>query len=198
MVRGNRGYGENGLTGATKQRRQSNGRDFCIPSRVDHALYALYQPVDIEVDHQADWQVCEPQIGQNLCLMDRKDLRDRFHFNHYGVVDEQVQAVMAIERDALVGEWNPSFGDEREFPRSQFLLQTGGVRGFEETRPQLAVDLDRRCDDVACDMVEGWLRQHADGSQQDGHLVDLTGLFAQAITEVAKGAYWTRTGVRRN
>lgn len=65
--------------------------------------------------------------------MDRKDLGDCLHFDHHGVVDEQIQSVMAIERDALVGDGDSPFSIECELACSQFVLQTGCVGGLEQT-----------------------------------------------------------------
>src|SRR5687768_9935904 len=160
-------------------RRQSNGCYLSlIPAWVNHTLDAFDQAIDVEVDHEADWQVCEPQVSQNLCLMDRKDLRDRLHFNYDGVVHEQIQTVMTIERDALVGERYPQFGDEGEFARRQFTLQTGGVGRLEQAGSEIAVNFDRCCNDVTGDVVERWLRQHADVISKTG-----TSWFYEAIRE---------------
>jgi len=50
----------------------------------------------VEVNQQSDGLISEFEIGDNLCLMYRRERFDSFQFNNYGVFDEEVEFVSSF------------------------------------------------------------------------------------------------------
>src|SRR5688572_1845683 len=112
-------------------RRQSNGRSVLVPLGVDHALYAFDQPIDVKVNQQPHWQVCESQIRQDLRLMNRQYRGECLYLHYHETFDEEIEAVGTVESDAFVHQWNAALRSECHASYREFVLQAPRKRGFE-------------------------------------------------------------------
>ena len=122
----------------------------------------------MEVNHESDGQVGEPQIRQRLRKMDRQHSVDRLHFDDDGTLHQQIEAIHAIQRDSLVDQWDTLLSEKPNPAVRQFVLQAGRVGGFEQARPQQAVNFDSGRDDVAREIAERNRGEHTDESASDG------------------------------
>ena len=182
-TRGNGGYGGNGFTGGTEQRRQSNGRSVGFtPVWIDHTLDAVYQALDVEVDRQADGQVGEFQIRQQLRLMHRQHLGHCLHFHDDGRFHQQIESVIAVQWRAFVDERQTLLADERQVARAKFVLKTSRIGRFEESGAENPMDFDGCADDVVGEGSERNLPEHAEKvSKSDA--VQLFGLLSESVSK---------------
>jgi hypothetical protein len=64
---------------------------------VDDAMQAFFEGGGTEVDEQADGQMEQAEIGQDLFGMDRSEILDRFQLHDHHAFNEQVNAKTVFE-----------------------------------------------------------------------------------------------------
>jgi len=67
--------------------------EYILDSLDDKSLNAIFQVQTVKVNQQPDRLMSEFEIGDNLCLMYRRERFDSFQFNHDRVFDEEVELV---------------------------------------------------------------------------------------------------------
>jgi hypothetical protein len=102
---------------------------------------ALLEQPDVEVDEQAKRKACEPQVGNDLALRDEQQVLHRLDFDDHKVIDDQVEAVTAVQAESLVDN-----GDSLALNLvplgEQFVLKATLVRGLQQSRAQKLMNLD--------------------------------------------------------
>lgn len=67
---------------------------------------------DVEVHQETDGQPSKPQVGHDLRLMDRKQPLNGFEFDEYAILDDNVEAVAAVDEHLLVLDWERALTNE--------------------------------------------------------------------------------------
>ena len=78
------------------------------------ALNALLEYGDIKVDQQPKPDTGQPQVGEQLCFMDRFQPRHRFDLDHYQAVDNFIHAIAAIQFHTFVFKRQRHFSLNRD------------------------------------------------------------------------------------
>ncbi len=87
-------------------------------------------------------------MGQDLCLVDREHMLDRFEFQQDRLQHDAVGEVAAVHVHGLVSDWPRSLAFELEAGEMQFPAKALVVNGLEQAGTNRAVDFDRKTDDV--------------------------------------------------
>ena len=126
---------------------------------------SLDQPLHVEIDQQADFTAGEPQVRQHLGAVHRLESLDRLDFDDHRVFDEQIDSVAAVERLTSVDQRKRLLSFDVQPTVEQFEGEARFVRRFEQARAELAMNRDRRADDLVGQRVQTFLldmrRQHA-------------------------------------
>ena len=83
-----------------------------------HTPDPIDEPPDVEVDNQAVMQVDQLQGREDLRLMDRQQVLDRFELDQQLVLDDQIGPVAAVEASGFVEHGNRDLAGEKLMPRS--------------------------------------------------------------------------------
>jgi hypothetical protein len=121
---------------------------------LQHATNDAVAKMDhVEVDEQPDFTSTELQVGEELCLVNRKDGFNGFQFDDHLLLDPQVDPVPGIEPAAAIDQrqWMLQF-DPKPFQR-QFLVQAESIGAFEQPRAKRRVNLDRTTQDPARHLI---------------------------------------------
>lgn len=94
---------------------------------------------DVEVDQEADTFTAEPQIRQQLRVVNGQDRLDRFHLDDHCVVDEQIDSIAELDRESVVHNGKDLLGFDGASGPSDLVRQTRPVRPFEQARSQSGV-----------------------------------------------------------
>jgi hypothetical protein len=105
---------------------------------------AIHQAGHVEVDDEAHWQLRQPQICDQLCFVDRSDGIHALDLHDDGVVDNQVDPIVDIDPDTLVGDGNGALDDEPKTSLGHLVLEAGRVDRFEQAWTKRSVNLYRR------------------------------------------------------
>jgi hypothetical protein len=107
----------------------------------------------VEIDQQSNRQVQQPQLRQQLFLVHRQQLFDRFQFDGDETLYEQIQVVPGLETDALVDHRRHPVDVERQARVFQLILHAFVVDVLEDARTDDVVDPDRAADNRARDLI---------------------------------------------
>ena len=75
---------------------------------------AVLEDGDVEVYEESNGKASELEIGEHLSLMDGQKPPDRLYFDDEFVLDDDVQAITAVQPYALVSDWNRPLALETE------------------------------------------------------------------------------------
>jgi hypothetical protein len=108
---------------------------------IDHPPDAVAKDHDVEVDQQADTNIQQTKVREQLRVVNGMKCLFAFGLDYDTPFDDQVGSKAAFEFDAFIDEWN---GLLALYVQSQFLQFVGEacfIRRLQETRPQLPMDL---------------------------------------------------------
>src|SRR5262249_19532656 len=108
----------------------------------------------VEIQNQAHWLVQEPQIREQLRFMKRQYAINRFQLQHNCVLNQNIDAVLAFERNAFVRYRHNQLPFEFEVSKSQFPAQALFIDALEKSRSESLVDLDRRSNNLLRELLE--------------------------------------------
>ena len=88
-------------------REHRHGRELRSPSTENRRLIhepndSILQVHDVEVDQQTNASLAQLEVGQQLRLMDRMKLQNRFHFDDDFVIDEQVDSISGTDFKSIL------------------------------------------------------------------------------------------------
>jgi len=72
-----------------------------ITEPIDLSVDAFLQVRDVEVDQQADAQAAQPQVREQLSVVNGQHRFDRFQFDDHDFVDEQIDSITEIDRESF-------------------------------------------------------------------------------------------------
>ena len=86
----------------------------------------------VEVDQQSDLLPAQSKVREQLCIMEGRECIDCFQFENHLPLDQKIDAIAAIDEDAIVDyrQFFLSFDDEPG--TSDFLLQARLVCGLQQ------------------------------------------------------------------
>ncbi len=64
-------------------------------SAEDQATDTLAEDGDVEIDQETEGRRQQPEVGENLSLMDGEEFRDRLQFDDEALFDVEIQAEIA-------------------------------------------------------------------------------------------------------
>jgi hypothetical protein len=73
----------------------------------DMSQQAILQQPCMEIEQLTEAQAAHAEVGQDLCVMRRHDIRHDFDFNNQLPIHQNVRAKSFVELDTLVGNRNP-------------------------------------------------------------------------------------------
>ncbi len=79
--------------------------------------------------------------------MDRQNPFDGFQLNDHFIIHDHVDLVSTLELQSFVRDREIHLAREWQSAKMQFVAEALLISGFEQSRPDLAMDLDRRADD---------------------------------------------------
>ena len=110
---------------------------------------AIYQNTRVEVHEQPHWLARKLEIRKQLCLVDGKHLLHRLQFDDDDAINQQVQALPAINAHTVVDDWDFNLPLDAMPALDKLVVQTGLVRRFEESGSQCTMDRNRCADHAA-------------------------------------------------
>jgi hypothetical protein len=100
----------------------------------------------MEVQEEPSFQPSQSQIGEHLRFVDAKQAIDALDFNDQGALDDQVEAVPAVELRALVLEWHRSLAFIPQAHACKLVGYAVLVGRLEKPGPEVSVDFDTCAD----------------------------------------------------
>jgi hypothetical protein len=113
----------------------------------DKSPQAVLQQPHMEIKQQAEAQAAHAQVGQDLGVMRRQDIRNSFDFNDQLPVHENVRAKAFVELDAFVSNGNSRLPLEGASRLLQLMTEAALINGFQHARSGQPMHLDRQPDD---------------------------------------------------
>ena len=104
---------------------------------------AILELRDVEVDQQTGSDSSQFHVCQQLRFVDALDLLDALQLKDKPVLHEDVNAVATIQAEALVFDRLRMLKAERDSIQFQLVRQALLIRGFQQPRTKLTVNLDR-------------------------------------------------------
>jgi hypothetical protein len=117
--------------------------------RVDETLDALSEDFDVEVDQQSPRQACQPQIRQDLRIVDRRQLRHALHLDEHLVVHDEVCSEAARDPIALVRDRYLDLALKLDAAEGELISQTAVVRRFEQPGTKASMNANRTVQNLA-------------------------------------------------
>lgn len=107
----------------------------------------------MKVDQKANRIAAEPQIRQQLCLVDGQHRRQRFQLDEDAIFNEQVDAIPDVDPALAIDDGNWPFDLHSQPLQDEFMMEANTVCALEKPRSKGRVYLDRRTDDLTRDVV---------------------------------------------
>lgn len=111
-------------------------------------MQTIFQKFGVEIDQQADPVSAQPEIGQHLRYMHRKNALHRLYFEKNGVLHHDVGTVAARQAEALINQRQRRLPDKCQTTVSEFPAKTLLVRLFQQARSQRPMNFYRQSDDL--------------------------------------------------
>src|SRR5438874_12780466 len=112
----------------SRKRKGRAKKNTLLGKTVDLSLDAVTEQAHIEVDEQSELQLELLQVGNQLRTMDACEAVDCLHFDNNRIVDDQIDAVAAIQAVALVNERHRLLSLHRHAATRQLECQRRLVR----------------------------------------------------------------------
>ncbi len=122
---------------------------------VDDSFQAPGKNRHIEIDQQANSQAGGLEVRQHLGGINRRCFLGGFDFDHYRVLNHQIHSVCRLQLDPLVLDRQMRLPLESHAQLAQLIAETLLVRRLEKPRPQMAVHLNRRTNNLVGQLVLG-------------------------------------------
>ena len=101
----------------------------------------------VEVDEEADGNVQQLHVAEELRLVNWQDLLRSFGFHQDAVFNQHVEAERLLSSEPFVLDLHGFLADAVQFPKLQFLQQTPFINRLDEPRAFVAMDFDCSSDD---------------------------------------------------
>ena len=98
---------------------------------IEDTGYAVLDERSIEVDQQAKPFVGQPQVGQKLLSVNRRETFDRFDLDDHPILDNQVRAEPNVDPNRSIDDWDWLLADRSESALSEFIGEHGRIDRFQ-------------------------------------------------------------------
>ena len=122
---------------------------------IDHPFDAVLDEIHVEVNQHSESFVGEPKVGQKLLRVNRRDLVYGLQFDDHFVFDNEISDQRFIDNDVIVNNWHQDLSNDAQPTLLEFLHQHLLIDGLQESRSEGYMDLERRIDYDATDLVLG-------------------------------------------
>jgi hypothetical protein len=119
-----------------------------ISQPVDNAGDAVLDQRHIEIDEQAEAFVRQPEIGQELLLVDWGYQLDGFNFNDDLVFDHQIGSESGIDAEILIDHRDRLLLGRAQTPAAQFMRQDRVIDRFEQAWAKRCMNAESGVDDL--------------------------------------------------
>src|SRR5882724_2518439 len=120
---------------------------------IGDALNAVFDHVLAEINKEAESFIHQPQIGQDLFVVDRIERSDRFHFHDHEIIDDQIGAEAFVEPDPIPRDRNRYLSFHGVAMFAQFMRKQHFVYDFEDAWPEPSVQAVGRVNDYSRDFI---------------------------------------------
>jgi hypothetical protein len=121
---------------------------------MDETFEATGQLADVEIDEQSDMTAGESKVGENLGVMDGRELIDGLHLDDDLFLDQEIEPISAIDPYSSINDRKFHLACHLEPSPRKLKRQTGFISRLQQPRPQLAMHRDRRTDDRVCQLID--------------------------------------------
>src|SRR5882724_3828151 len=135
-----------------KRRNKSKYQRF-FGHTIGDALNAVLDHVLAEINKEAESFIHQPQIGQDLFVVDRIERSDRFHFHDHEIIDDQIGAEAFVEPDPIPRDRNRYLSFHGVAMFAQFMRKQHFVYDFEDAWPEPSVQAVGRVNDYSRDFI---------------------------------------------
>jgi len=101
----------------------------------------------VKIQQQADGNAAHPKVGQDLCVVRRKQGGDCLDFQQDSTIDQDIGAEAQWQRSLFISDRNGNLPLERDSGAFQFIGQTFAIDRSEKAWPDMAMNLDRQTND---------------------------------------------------
>lgn len=136
------------LRGVSRRGRRGEGLEERHSSLLQDPFEAAGgEGVDVEVEEQADVEVGQAEVGEDLGHVDGGELLRDLQLHDHLLLDQHVEPVAAVQADAAVDDRLRDLAPDAHTAVPQLLRQAHLVRLLQQPRPEDPVDLDGCPDD---------------------------------------------------
>ena len=114
---------------------------------------AIHQLKFMEVDQQANGDVEQFHVAEQLGLVDRQYLLDRFEFQQQAAFDQNVETKRLFEDKTLVFDSDNALVDSGQLAEAQFAEEALLINAFDQARPLETMNLDGGADDGVAQFI---------------------------------------------
>ena len=132
----------------------STAASILVEVPVHDPLHAVDEAVASEVDEQADGQLQEPEVGEQLSLVNGRRAFGAFELDGHAALDQEVDAEAEFDFCPSVLEGHEELPLDAYPAAGELGGQEFLIGRFEEAGAEVGVDADRRVDDVGGDLVD--------------------------------------------
>lgn len=107
----------------------------------------------MEIDEQSDLPFAQAHIGEQLSLVDGIDGFNALHLDNHSIGDDQINAITEIDVLSIVDDWQSDLTGNRDALFPKLVQQAGMICAFQQSRPEYAMNLHGRSNDLAGDVI---------------------------------------------
>lgn len=96
-----------------------------------YAFDALLQERDVEVDEETEFQLRQLEVSEELRFVDRPERVDALEFDDQPVVDDEIEAISAVEPHVSIGDRYWTLALERNSGQRKLVAKALLVRGLK-------------------------------------------------------------------
>ena len=121
---------------------------------VDEAAESFAQRRTAEIDQKPDRLLCQPEVGEKLFRVDGANAIDRFDFHQQSPFDQQVNSECRLEDQSIILDVDRLLPIHRIAKPLELGTEDAFINRFHQTRPKLAVELDRHAENLTANLVD--------------------------------------------
>ena len=101
----------------------------------------------MEIDEQPKGDIQQFHVAQELRLVDRQHFLDSLGFHKYAAFHEHIETQWLLSRETFVFNQDGFLSDTFQAAQAQLRKQTPLLDRFDQARPFVSMNLNRRADD---------------------------------------------------
>lgn len=122
--------------------------------RIDDTSHPFLERLASEVQEQPDGLLEEPEVSEELLSVDREKMLDRLDLHHQSFIHQQVDAERGRKNLAVEADIHRMLSGDAIPRRRETSCKDCLVHAFQQAWAKLAVDAQRKVENVAADGVD--------------------------------------------